>query len=85
MECTGNGCDQSHNKVTQLLQKRHGDQERFLRTGQKHNMPLSLEQLGGQSREPHAGQPHLNPGQVTQLPGKYFQAKKVWEDIIRDL
>lgn len=68
---------QWHGKVSQLLQKGHGDQERFLRSGQKQNMPLSLEQLGGQSKEPQAGQPHLSPGKVTELPREHFQAKKV--------
>lgn len=71
------GSGQRQGKISQLLQKGHVDQERFLRNGQKQNMPLSLEQLGGQSKEPQAGQPHLNPGKVTELPGKHFQAKKV--------
>lgn len=71
------GSGQCHGKISQLLQKDHGDQERFLRTGQEQNMPLSLEQLGGQSKEPQAGQPHLNPEEVTELPGKHFQATKV--------
>lgn len=75
MECTGNGCviwpmSWQGPPIT-------ADRSWCPRAGQKQNTPLSLEQLGRQSREPQAGQPHLNPGKVTELPGKHFQAEKV--------